>query len=173
MDTDIFISLAMPFSTFLLITEIHYGSKHREEKFRENWLLFLVTDDLCNYDRQKPGRDEANILVIDSSISLSVCNILAQISQTYDTLRIWVSLFFVPDNYNTRDPNSISETLSLHTTVFPSKMDYSGLAFVLILGPFFHELVMSMDLLSFQHSSVLLFDFIYQYGAVQLLVQYE
>ena len=36
MDTDIFISLAMPFSTFLLITEIHYGSKHREEKFREN-----------------------------------------------------------------------------------------------------------------------------------------
>ena len=35
-----------------------------------------------------------------------------------------------------------------------------GIAFVLMLRPFFPELVMSMDLLSFEHPSVLLFCFI-------------
>ena len=34
-----------------------------------------------------------------------------------------------------------------------------GLAYVLLLGPFFPELVMSIDLLSFEHISVLLFCF--------------
>ena len=34
-----------------------------------------------------------------------------------------------------------------------------GLAFVLMLRPFFPELVMSTDLLSFEHPSVLLFSF--------------
>ena len=36
-------------------------------------------------------------------------------------------------------------------------LSHLGLAFVLMLIPFFPELVMSMDLLSFEHSSVLLF----------------
>ena len=36
---------------------------------------------------------------------------------------------------------------------------YLGLAFVLMLRPFFPELVMSTDLVSFEHPSVLLFCF--------------
>ena len=36
-------------------------------------------------------------------------------------------------------------------------LSHSGLAFVLMLRPFFPELVMSTDLLSFEHPSVLLF----------------
>ena len=38
-------------------------------------------------------------------------------------------------------------------------LSHLGLAFVLILRPFFPELVMSTDLLSFEHPSVLLFCF--------------
>ena len=36
-------------------------------------------------------------------------------------------------------------------------LSYLGLAFVLVLRPFFPELVMSTDLMSFEHPSVLLF----------------
>ena len=39
-------------------------------------------------------------------------------------------------------------------------LSHLGLAFVLMLRPFFPELVMSTDLLSFEHPSVLLFCFI-------------
>ena len=39
-------------------------------------------------------------------------------------------------------------------------LSHLGLAFVLMLIPFFPELVMSTDLLSFEHSSVLLFCFL-------------
>ena len=38
-------------------------------------------------------------------------------------------------------------------------MSHLGLAFVLMLRPFFHEIVMSTDVLSFEHPSVLLFCF--------------
>ena len=38
-------------------------------------------------------------------------------------------------------------------------LSHLGLAFVLMLRPFFPELVMSTDLLSFEHPSVLLFCF--------------
>ena len=41
-------------------------------------------------------------------------------------------------------------------------LSYLGLAFVLMLRQFFPELVMSTDLLSFEHPSVLLFCFPYQ-----------
>ena len=40
-------------------------------------------------------------------------------------------------------------------------LSHLGLAFVLMLRPFFPELVMSMDLLSFEHPSVLLFCFVH------------
>ena len=40
-------------------------------------------------------------------------------------------------------------------------LSHLGLAFVLMLRPFFPELVMSTDLLSFEHPSVLLFSFVY------------
>ena len=43
-------------------------------------------------------------------------------------------------------------------------LSHLGLAFVLMLRPFFPELVMSTDLLSFEHPSVLLFYFILQNG---------
>ena len=39
-------------------------------------------------------------------------------------------------------------------------LSHLGLAFVLMLRPFFPELVMSTDLLSFEHPSVLLFCFV-------------
>ena len=38
-------------------------------------------------------------------------------------------------------------------------LSHLGLAFVIMLRPFFPELVMSTDLLSFEHPSVLLFSF--------------
>ena len=49
--------------------------------------------------------------------------------------------------------------MSLTPKRWDNKNIYLGLAFVLMLRPFFPELVMSTDLLSFEHSSVLLFCF--------------
>ena len=43
------------------------------------------------------------------------------------------------------------------TYIFCNARSALGLAFVLMLRPFFSELVMSTDLLSFEHPSVLLF----------------
>ena len=55
---------------------------------------------------------------------------------------------------------SIDQTLHLFADAYSSGhlvLSHLGLAFVLMLRPFFPELVMSTDLLSFEHPSVLLF----------------
>ena len=89
-----------------------------------------------------------------SCFSCYICN--------YEAAKLHLTLLISIDKYLKRN---YYDKMYLKCTSYAYSsghlvLSHLGLAFVLMLRPFFSELVMSTDLLSLEHPSVLLFSFL-------------